>query len=496
MRLRSPFALALPLLAACPAGKAAQVVQPDVPSVADAERKQGGTNAPAGGAGRGAAACTSAGRADLMVVDWQPEMRGDLEVAMKEGLVVVKYDCASIELVSACSLDGSYGYIGTTRRDKKIEMNSKDEIAANLPVGGLSWLSDLGGKLGRESALVAQLVMVGKRSAGRKQAERGDLQGGCDGATHYLRAATVGAFAVAAGSKAELAASAKIAGKGAGASSSSSTKIEAQDGDLDACAASKPDSSAPPDQCGAIVRVELEPIGGEPPPADVLAVVTCPPGFVAADGACRRPSAPHQCTPGDAAGCGAQCDAGHGGSCAALAVMHRDGAGVAKDWGKAASLAERACAADVSLGCRMLATAKLAGEGVKKDKPAALVLLAQACDAGDTAGCVELGQARLADKKLAGDAVYAFRRACYGGEIEGCAWLGTLYADGKGGQSKNPKIAVKFFEKGCKEGSPRACTGLADLVKAGQGIAKDKARAKALYAEACNRGYAPACKKA
>src|SRR5690606_26072452 len=146
-------------------------------------------------------------------VDWTPEMRGDIEVAMKEGLAVVKYNCASIELVPACSLAGSYGYIGTTRREKQIEMNSKDEVAANLPVGGLSWLSDLGGSLGRESALAAQLVMVGKRSSAKKRAERGELDGSCEQATHFVRAATVGAFSVVSGSKAAIAASAKIVGK-------------------------------------------------------------------------------------------------------------------------------------------------------------------------------------------------------------------------------------------------------------------------------------------
>jgi hypothetical protein len=28
-----------------------------------------------------------------MVVDWTPELRGDLEAAMKEGIAVVTYDC-------------------------------------------------------------------------------------------------------------------------------------------------------------------------------------------------------------------------------------------------------------------------------------------------------------------------------------------------------------------------------------------------------------------
>lgn len=494
MRSRSRSALLIALAAAaaagtgCPAGKAAKVIQPDPPKVGDAD----GTMKPPS-----IEACKTPARHDLMVVDWTPELRGDLEVAMKEGLALVAYDCRTLKLTASCSLEGAYGYIGTTRREKKIEMTSSDEIAANLPVGGLTWLSDVGGKIGRGSALLAQLVMVGKRSSAKKQAERGELQGGCEGATHFIRAATVGAFVVASGSQAELAASAKILGKGASAGSTSATKIQAQDGDLEACAKSKSDDKTPPDQCGAVVRIELEPIGGKAPAAPELAVATCAPGFAMADGACVAVARPHQCRPGDAKDCAAQCEAGDAGSCATLAVMHRDGIGVTKDWAKAAALADQACQKDVAAGCRTLAAAKLAGEGTDKDAKGALALLDKVCQAGDGMGCVDLGVARLADKKLAGDAQYAFRRACYGGgEFEGCAWLGALYAEGKGGMQANPKLAAPFFEKGCKEGSARACDGLGDLVKAGKGVdKKDPARAKELFEKACNGGHAAACKK-
>jgi uncharacterized protein len=480
------------LLCACTAGKPADAVRPTAPTVAQADP----TLASSGG--QNVTACTKPARADLMAVDWTPEMRGDFEVAMKEGLAVVRYDCRSIELVHGCGLPGSYGYIGMTRRDKKIEMNNKDEVAANLPMGGIAWLSDVSAKLGRESALAAHYVMVGKRSAARKRAGQDELDGSCDGATHFVRAATVGAFAVATGSKAEIGGSAKILGRGASAGSSSATTIQAQDGDVAACEKSTPDGGSPPDQCGAVLRVELEPLGERLDGAAAeLGIAACPPGFAESAGACRRREAagPYQCTPGNATECEDQCTGGHAGSCAILAVMLRDGTGVTKDWERAATLAQQACDEDQLAACRLVAVAKLGGQGVKKDKPGAIALLDKTCTGGDGMACVELGAARLSDKKLAQDAVYAFRRACYGGEHDGCAWLGTLYADGKGGQSANPKIAVKFFEKGCKEGSTRACVGLADLLKAGKGIDKDVARAKELFAKACNAGDAKACKK-
>jgi hypothetical protein len=481
--MRLPRLSLLLVLAACPGSTPAQKVQPKVPTVGsvDPSMKPGAIEA-----------CKPGERHDLMVIDWTPELRGDLEVAMKEGVAVLAYDCKSVKLVPACSLAGSYGYIGTTRREKKIEMATSDEIAANLPVGGLTWLSDVGGKMDRGTALLAQLVMVGKRSSAKKVAAQGDLTGGCEGATHFVRAATVGAFVVAAGSQAELAASLKVVGKGANAGSKSSTKIEAHDGDLEACTKSTPDGKAPPDQCGAVVRIELEPIGAAPAGPPELAVATCAPGFAMADGVCVRLDQPHQCKPGDGKDCAAQCEAGNAASCATLAVMHREGTGVAKDPAKAASLGQRACDKDVTTGCRVAAAAK-----VGSDRGTAITLLDKACQAGDGAACVELGVAKLGDKKLAGDAQYAFRRACYGGgEFEGCAWLGTLHAEGKGGMSVNPKLAASFFEKGCKEGSMRACDGLGDLLKTGgKGVPKDAAHAKELHAKACTGGYETACKK-
>ncbi len=482
--------LFLAVIAACPGSKGpAKAIQQTPPVVGDADTSMKDTPA--------IAACNEPTYADLMAIDWKPELRGDFEAAMKEGLAIVSYDCKTLKLQPSCSLEGSYGYLGTTRREKKIEMNTKDELAANLPVGGLTWLSDLGAKFGRGTSLAARLVMVGKQSAGKKQASKGDLQGGCDNATHYVRAATIGAFVVASGSQAELAANVKIVGKGASAGSTSETKIQSEDGSVEACQKSTSDDKKAPDQCGALVRIELEPISKEAvmgaPPSAELVVPSCPPGFARGDDdLCHKPDKPHQCKPGDGAECATQCEAGNAGSCATLAAMHRTGTGVDKNQGKVATLAKKACDKDVISGCRTLALSKLDA----KDSQGGIELLDRTCKAGDGRSCVELGVAQLDDKKQSTNAQYSFRRACYGGgEYEGCAWLGVLYAEGKGGLSVSPKLASSFFEKGCKEGSARACDGLGDLVKAGKGTAKDPARAKELYAKACSGGLAAACKK-
>jgi uncharacterized protein len=486
--VRHPIVLAALIalgLAGCPSSSStpATVIQPAAPTVGEAEGRRGGDEPPS------IAACTG-GRHDLMVVDWAVEQRADLEAAMTAGVVGVAYDCRALRVLPGCGVDGSYGYVGVTRRDKTIAMATKDEIAANLPVGGLTWLSDVGVKLGRDRALEARLTLVGKRSAGRRGATRAELPDGCDDATHVVRAASVGAFSVATVAAAELGGSAKVAGKGATAASRAETRTLSADGDLEACAAAKPDATAPPDQCGAIVRIELEPLGG-----DAAATQACPPGFAVADGACRRPDdAPHQCDPADPRACDAQCERGHAGSCTSLAAALHAGAGIDKDWGRAILVWRRACDAGELVACRDLGRATVAGEGIKKDAAAGVALLDQACLGGDGAACVDQGAALLARKATAEQAQYAFRRACYGGEPDGCRALGDLYAKGKGGLGKNPKIAAKFYERGCKDGVMAACTGLADAYRTGKGMAKDPTRAKALYVDACDRGHAPACK--
>ncbi|HPH65842.1 MAG TPA: tetratricopeptide repeat protein, partial [Kofleriaceae bacterium] len=327
---------------------------------------------------------------------------------------------------------------------------------------------------------------------------KSDLKGSCEGATHYVRAVTVGAFVVASGSQAELGANVKIMGKGANAGSASKTQINSEDGDVEACQKSTSDDKKAPDQCGALVRLELEPIGesvnAATPPAPELVVASCPAGFARADdGTCRKPNVPHQCTPGNADECLKQCEAGSAGSCATLAAMYRNGSGAAKDMAKAGTYGQKACDKDVSAGCRMAAAAKLEA----KDAKGAIELLDKACKADGGAVCVDLGVAQLGSKdaRSSVNAQYSFRRACYGGEGEGCAWLGTLYAEGKGGASASPKLAAAFYEKGCKDGSGRACEGLGGLLLTGKGVAKDAQRATELFAKACSAGLQTACNK-
>src|SRR4051794_10082769 len=114
----SPLATLL-AAAACTSG-AARTAAPVAPTYAEAV---------------GAEACFPVETyGEPLVVDWRPEVRADLEVAMRQGVAVVSYDCKHIRLLKDCSLEGSYGFMGITTKEQLVRLADADEIRANLPL--------------------------------------------------------------------------------------------------------------------------------------------------------------------------------------------------------------------------------------------------------------------------------------------------------------------------------------------------------------------------
>jgi len=198
-----------------------------------------------------------AGKAgEPLIVDWKPEQRGDLEVAMKQGVAVLAYDCKGIRLLPDCHLDGTYAFIATTRSEEVVQLANADEVRANLPLSGAT----LGAEVSGSAAIDIAMVMVGKKSTTVMGPAKSDLKGACDGATHYVRRATVGAFAMGTGTEGRAKAVVEIFGAGAGGASTSTKKVENKQGDLNDCTKASPDQPTPPPQCGAPIRLSVEPI--------------------------------------------------------------------------------------------------------------------------------------------------------------------------------------------------------------------------------------------
>src|SRR6185436_8705494 len=142
-----------------------------------------------------------------------------------------------------------------------------------------------------------------------------DLKGSCDGATHFVRGATVGAFAMDTGTKAKARAVAELFGASLGGGSSSAKEVQNKEGDLSDCSKASPDAEKAPSQCGAPLRLVLaavtkaQPAAAKPAekpaakpaesegPKVEAAEEGCPKGLVFAEGKCTAPaSAPaYQC---------------------------------------------------------------------------------------------------------------------------------------------------------------------------------------------------------
>jgi hypothetical protein len=432
-----------------------------------------------------------------LIVDWQPEQRGDLEVAMKEGVAIVSYGRDGLRLLSGCRIDGNYGFIGINKKEQIIRLISEDEIKANLPLSGPSIAASLGGELAQGASLDIAMVMVGQRRTTWNDVTRADLKGRCEGATHFVRGATIGAFAMTAGQRDRVRTAAELFGAGLSASSNSSASLSNRDGALEECNKADPDARDAPSQCGALIRLELLPIN------DVAAARTsteqvaasqdepgCPTGFVYADGKCTQEQGqgPHHCKPGDAAECATQCGRGSAQSCDALGYLLATGTGgVQRNVTKAAEMFAASCRGDFGNGCLNLGTMFESGQGVAKDEREAAGLYLQSCRLGFAKGCSYLGRMFYAGKGVAedyGKAIALFVKGCDGGDREGCNDAGFMALAGMG-VPKNEALAANMVKRACDGGVSMGCANYGYVLEFGKGVRRDVNQAAAFYDRSC-----------
>ncbi len=503
-RVMVVVASASAIVAGCAPGGAAEKLRPADPTAAAALGDKGSCHA-------------IEHRGEPLVVDWKPEHRGDLEEAMHDGVAVVRYTCDGIKLMKDCRLEGSYGFLGMTRREQVVRLESADEVRANLPTLGVGIAAKIGGELGRSSTLDVALVMIGKRRTTLRDVSADDLKGSCEGATHFVHGAIVGAFVMETGTKGHVRAVADVFGAGVDAKSDSARNVRNQDGDPKDCAGAAPDSEKPPPQCGAAVRLEMigilpkkapdkapvAPAADAPPPdakpvqakANAVEVPPepCPAGLVFTSGKCTAPAnAPSfQCEPRNFAQCDEQCTKGNAGSCGALGALYAHGHGVARDAAKGATLFKSACDGGDVPSCVNLGRLTAAGHGATKDAAAAAKLYEKACKDGDASGCALLGAALASGDGVTKDEAKAaalLKQACDGGSDAGCTLLGEMTRDGRG-VTRDAKRAADLFLRACQGSLASACDALGELRETGG----DPIAAGIFYARACGQLYGPAC---
>jgi TPR repeat protein len=437
-----------------------------------------------------------------LTVDLDPDTRVDLEASMKSGVVVVSYDCVNLRILDNCRLaSGSYEYAGVSRKEEVVQMKGLDELKVNLPLGAAKLESEV--QAGRTLDLA--LVSVGRRSTTVSSVASAELGGSCDGATHYVQKASVGAFSMATGSVGKVSAVADLFAHSASGSSSSERSASRSDGSLEACRTSDPDAEKPPGECRSPLRVELIPIAkGSIPEAAGKATVPaavgvearqdpCREGYKLVEGVCSNElDEGYLCDPADDADCRAQCDKGNAGSCVNV------GASIANQywkvgWPKAKADArpffKKACDAGDQDGCAgYVRTAfPLESEAAAKlaEAQALLALGKTACDAGVGMACFDLGthQSDVYEGQPFHDrpaALRSFERACALGYPDACNTAGLLY------MSTDKKKGMSLYARGCDGGDGFVCNQMAlRFVTGMDGIEKDSKRGEVLTWRAC-----------
>lgn len=512
--------LILLTLTAChrPAGGAGEALRPDAAKANDA-------------LGEAAIeACSAAVAGQPLVVDLKSSERSDLEVAMRDGVVAVRFDCKSLEILHGCTAPGEYRFAGVTRKEDLLRMHGKDEVAANLPLGR----AIISAAMTRGSTFDLALVTVGKRRSAASEISRTDLAGTrCDAATHVVRGVYVGAFAMATGTAGEAKAVAQIFAAGVSAGSSSEQQAQSKDGDLTACRTSGPDAAAPPADCAAITRLELVPLvtqkRSEPEPAHARteaadAGTACPTGFAWDGRQCVRAAGGRTVQPCDLATstkeqCQAACEAGSADSCYAYAVLKKP-TEVGPEGHKRkmrfdydetdVPLLERACAAGNAAACQ--ASSMYYGEfarrklGTPEELNAAsqksVARLDQSCSFGDSVSCATI--ASFSDPNQYAPPTYVkstdrqvayTRRACDLGWGRSCGTLGDMHRDGKG-VKQDGAAAIAAYERQCSAGGyfdGEGCHSAGKVLVDGTVLARDPRRALKYFERACDLHVVRAC---
>jgi len=218
-----------------------------------------------------------------LIIEWPATERASLEGRLRRGqLIVVRYEGCTVEVMRDCvAPDTGYDYIGITRKNDRIAIRSSDELYANMPLTAVK----LEAKLAKAGELNVAMALVGNFEAQRSRFDMSELVGRCNGATHVIAAAQIGAFQFFAGAAAEIGLGVEVESvAGVGGRSTASREILNEDGNAASCELSAPSDTEPPAECHALLRLELSALDGIIP--------TCQPGSVWTGDACVSQSDP------------------------------------------------------------------------------------------------------------------------------------------------------------------------------------------------------------
>ncbi len=201
--------------------------------------------------------CGANSQSDPLVVEWSSDARAKLESLARKGQIVVAFEGCEMRVLHHCRAPGRYVFSPTTRKHDVITITTADELYANIPWGA----AKLAGKLKSAGQLSVSMTIVGRYEATQAFVSASELGDHCAGATHVIAGLTTGSFRFFAGSDGQAGGQLDVMGAGAGAKTAGKRELLNEDGDEASCAKSTSGDKTPPDGCGAILRVEVVPLG-------------------------------------------------------------------------------------------------------------------------------------------------------------------------------------------------------------------------------------------
>lgn len=190
-----------------------------------------------------------------LIVEWPATAVTNLSAASQRGVVVVSYAGCVLKVLNRCEAKGEYGFTGVTAARDKIDISSEDELYARLPLG----VANLKGELSQGASIRLDYVAIGQRLAPEAPKE---FTGDCGGATHYVRAITVGAFTLDKFANAKAGASVGVGDAGAGGERKEADRRIKALGKIDQCDGSRPTSmeEASAAECDIPLMLDLAPL--------------------------------------------------------------------------------------------------------------------------------------------------------------------------------------------------------------------------------------------
>ena len=208
------------------------------------------------------------------VIEWDATDASQFESIAGSDVVFVKYEGCELRVIDSCRDGEMKGMLGsykpvewTSGAVEKIDIGNEADLYAKLPLGAAT----LGGRIEGGERFRMEYFVSGTKTATRPAVFKADVDKipGCRGATHFVYAVNLGAFALGSTKDVKGSADATMWGIGAGGSTRSKYAADKRGGLLESCRA---EGAKDLTTCKAPIRVTLREIEAGSDPSAAVAI--------------------------------------------------------------------------------------------------------------------------------------------------------------------------------------------------------------------------------